>query len=161
MIVVSDASPLIALATINRLEILRSLYSTIIIPQAVYEEVAITGSGRPGSTEILNADWIEVKSASNVSKYQTLSLGDGETEAIALTLELKADLLILDEVKARREAKALGITFVGILGILIEAKSKQVIDKVKPILESLRDDAGFRISDALFERVLNSASEQG
>ena len=159
MIVVSDASPLIALSTIGELEILRDLYSEIIIPQAVNEEVVVLGAGRPGSDEILEADWIDVKSATDTAQYKNLNLGDGETEAIALAIELNADLLILDEVRARREAKALGVAFIGILGILVEAKSKQVIDEVKPILRKLRDEAGFRIGKSLFERVLNSVSE--
>lgn len=160
MIVVSDASPLIALATIDQLEILRELYSAIVIPQAVVQEITVKGPGGPGYINVNATEWISVKPAKNISKYESLSLGKGETEAIALTLEINADLLILDEVKARREASKLGIKFVGILGILIEAKAKGVIDQVKPILESLRDDAGFWISQSLIDHVLSSVGEQ-
>lgn len=160
MIVISDASAIIALATINHLRILKELYTEIIIPQAVFEEIAVAGIDRPGSREIGDADWIRAQSVSNFEPVKHLNLGDGETEAIALALELGADLLLLDEIKARREAKRLGVRFVGLLGILVEAKARNKIEEVKPVLDALQNEAGFRIGQTLYNHVLESVDEQ-
>jgi uncharacterized protein len=59
MIVVSNPSPLISLGAIGRLELMRTLYCAISIPRAVHHEVAVAGSGRPGSVEVQTFDWIQ------------------------------------------------------------------------------------------------------
>ena len=59
MIVVSNSSPIMNLAAVGQLDLLRTLYGRLIIPQAVYEEVAIAGKGRPGASDVEVADWIE------------------------------------------------------------------------------------------------------
>jgi predicted nucleic acid-binding protein len=159
VIVVSDASAVIALSIIGRLEILKELFHEIVIPSAVYHEIAIHGSQRPGAAEVQNSDWITVRSVRDGRPVANLNLGRGEKEAIALYLELKADILLIDEVKARREANRLDITYIGILGVLVEAKRQNIIQKVKPILNELRDNAGFRISNALYEYVMNEVGE--
>lgn len=108
MIVVSDASVIIALSTIGKLDILRELFREIIIPMAVYNEIVIQGSGRPGAEEVQNKHWITVYSVQDTSPVDALNLGLGEKEAIASSLELNADLLLVDEVKARKATKRLG-----------------------------------------------------
>lgn len=159
MIVISDASAIIALSIIGRIDILKELFHEIVIPSAVYREIAIQGSQRPGAAEVKNSDWITILSVQDNNPVANLNLGRGEKEDIALYLELKADLLLIDEVKARREANRFGINYIGLLGVLVEAKGQNVITTVQPILRELRDNAGFRISDSLYEYVLNEVVE--
>jgi uncharacterized protein len=94
MIVVSDASPLIALARIGRLELLREMFGTLLLPDSVWNEVTNAGSERAGSASILRADWIKRRSVSDSALVARLrrDLGAGESEAIALARESHADL---------------------------------------------------------------------
>ena len=83
----------------------------------------------------------------------------GEAEAIVLAVELKPDLFLLDERKGRVVASRLGIKFTGVLGILIEAKRSGLIAKVKPIMDVLIEQVGFRVSIKLYQQVLQVANE--
>ena len=89
MIVVSDSSPLISLARIGELEILRCLYGEILIPQAVWDEIVVEGEGRPGADEVRGSGWIRCEPVSNLHLARILrrELGAGEAEAIALAVE--------------------------------------------------------------------------
>lgn len=162
MIVVSNTSPIINLATIGKLDILRQLYGSIVIPESVYHEIAVTGSGEAGSMEVQTLGWIETKKAANRFQVAALQieLDKGEAEAIALALELKSDLLLLDERRGRAVASRLGLRSVGIIGCLIEAKHKRLIPSIKPILDSLIANAGFWVTESLYSRVLQTAGEQ-
>jgi len=93
VIVVSNTSPVINLAAIGQLELLNKLYGMIIIPQAVHHEITVKGPGQAGSTEIEKLKWIEVKTVSNQKLVQALKmeLDEGESEAIALAVELNAE----------------------------------------------------------------------
>ena len=161
MIVVSNTSPIINLTTIGKLDILQKLYGAIVIPESVYHEIAVTGSGEAGSREVQTFGWIETKKATNRLQVAALQieLDKGEAEAIALALELKADFLLLDERRGRAVASRLGLKSVGILGCLIEAKHKGLIPSIKPILDSLTANAGFWVSESLYNRVLQTAEE--
>ena len=66
MIVISNTSPVVNLAAIGQLELLRQLYGRVIIPQAVYEEIVIVGAGQPGAVEVEASDWIEVRQIADV-----------------------------------------------------------------------------------------------
>ena len=103
MIVVSDASPLLNLAIIGQLDLLRQLYDEVVIPQAVYDEVVVMGSDMPGASEVREAHWILTRQVQNQPLITALrlQLDYGEAEAIALASELNADLLLVDERKAR------------------------------------------------------------
>jgi len=76
-----------------------------------------------------------------------------------LALELQADDLLIDERLGRQEAVRLGLSIVGILGILVVAKQKRLIPQVKPIMDDLINQAGFRVSSQLYQRVLALAQE--
>jgi predicted nucleic acid-binding protein len=161
LIVVSNSSPLIALSAIGHLELLHSLYDQIWIPEAVYQEVAGANASRPGAVEIRTAAWI----TSHLVKGNFLpraldgELGRGEAEAIALAVERQADLLLIDERRGRKVAGRFGIRVLGVLGVLIEAKSKGLLLEVRPALNDLLTKAGFRISAALYQRALEEAGE--
>jgi hypothetical protein len=87
-------------------------------------------------------------------------LDAGEAEAIALSLEIKADLLLMDERIGRETANYLGLHYIGIIGSLFEAKSKGLISALKPHLDSLRDISGFHVKKALYDQILNDAGEK-
>lgn len=122
MIVVSNSSPLISLARIGHLYLLASFYQRILIPAEVHHEVTVVGKGLPGAEEVRNADWIEVapRTASAESRIEQLceGLGSGERAAILLAKTLPADLILLDEWKARRIARDAGLAVTGCLGLL-------------------------------------------
>jgi predicted nucleic acid-binding protein len=95
MIVVCNTSPIINLAAIGQLALLQQLYARVIIPEAVYHEIAVRGRGQPGSTEVRNLEWIEKSYLVNrvLATALEVDLDAGEAEAIALAIEAKADLL--------------------------------------------------------------------
>jgi hypothetical protein len=161
MIVVSNSSPLVSLAAIGRLELLRMLYGAIFIPRGVHHEVAVTGTGRPGAVEVQSFAWITCHDVGNPTVVTALQgkLDLGEAEAIALALELPADLLLMDERLGRIEATRFGLRFIGTLGVLIEAKARGHLLAIKPVLDELRTNAGFRVSEALRARVLQESGE--
>lgn len=161
MIVVSDASALINLARIRELRLLRRLYGKLLIPQAVWREVVVEGAGQPGADEVSNASWIEAKAVTNEHLARALrqDLDAGEAEAIVLALELEADLLIMDERLGRETAQHLGVRYLGLIGVLIAAKRGGLIDSVKSRLDALRDVAGFRVSNELYEHVVRDEGE--
>jgi len=162
MSVVSNASPLISLARIGKLDLLHQLYDEVLIPEAVWQEVVIEGVGQPGADEVKAATWIKTQSVTNTPLVHALrqELDAGEAEAIVLTLETQAELLLMDERVGREVARHLGLRYTGLIGVLVEAKHKGVLSTVKPQLDELRNIAGFRIRDALYVRVLQDEREE-
>ncbi len=160
MIVVSNSGPLIALARIGRLDLLRAVCGKLLIPQAVRDELVVSGGYRPGAYEVAAAGWIEVVRVRDVTAVRLLQnrLDAGESEAVVLAIELGADLLLMDEARGRRVAEAQAINLVGTVGLLVEAKRQGVIDAVTPLLEKLRS-GGFRMSKDLFRTGQQLAGE--
>jgi uncharacterized protein len=159
LIVVSDSSSLIALAAVGHLEVLRGLYGEVIIPSAVWTEV--TTPNRPGAADIQGAVWIRVASVTNRSLIDGLPrpVGVGEAEAIALAQELGADILLIDERRARKTALELGLPVTGLLGVLLEAKKAGLISALKPILDRMEAVVAFRLKRALYDATLRAAGE--
>jgi uncharacterized protein len=150
VIVVSNSSPLIALARIGRLSLLASLYKRILIPAEVQHEVTVAGRGLPGAEEVRNANWIEValrKSLADPSLAQACQdLGAGERGAILLAKSLPADIILLDEWKARRIAREAGLSIVGCLGTLEAAAGKGLVaDLRQAYIDLLRHGIRFDI----------------
>jgi predicted nucleic acid-binding protein len=161
MIVVSNTSPIINMAAVGRLDLLQQLYEKVVIPQAVYNEITVVGAGQPGAMEVQTVDWIEAKEVTNRILVTALQaeLYEGEAEAIALAIQLKAHLLLLDERRGRAVASRLGLRFIGLLGVLVEAKQKGYISRVKPLLDDLMAKASFWVSHQLYARVLREVGE--
>lgn len=161
MIIVSDSSPIMNLACIDRLYILPAIYKEIIIPKTVFKEIVELGEGKPGSESVKNANWIVVKNCSQFEMMHELEkeLDSGEAEAISLAIELGAEVLLIDEYKGRNIARKNGVRVLGLLGVLIEAKKRLIIDSVKQEIDKLLVDANFWISNELYSEVLKSVNE--
>ncbi len=161
MMVVSDASPLINLARIGQLDLLRTLYQRLLLPEAVWQEVVIDGAGQPGSEEVPAADWINSQPVANRPLVQALqqTLGAGEAEAIVLALETEAALLLMDERLGRSTAEHLGLRCIGLVGVALEARHRGLLEHVRPFLDALRNLAGFHLNEALYRRVLQDEGE--
>jgi predicted nucleic acid-binding protein len=161
MIVVSNTSPLINLARIGRLDLLHQLYGEVLLPEAVWQETVINGTGQAGADEIRTAAWVKIQAVSNQPMVRALrqELDAGEAEAIVLALESRADLLLMDERLGRETAQHLGLRYVGLIGVLIAAKSRGLIGQIKPELNALREVAGFFVDDTLYVQVLKDAGE--
>jgi len=156
VIIVSNAGPLISLAKIERFELLRDLFGKLYIPQAVYDEVAVKGAGRAGANEVAKAvgDWIELREVKNRVMVQSLltKLGKGESEAIALSLKMKANGVLLDDSKARVTAEFMGLSVAGTIGMLGEAQKKGLISDLRPLVDKLRDQ-GFHLGDQVYAEI--------
>lgn len=161
MKVVSNASPLINLARIGQLSLLPCLFGRLLIPEAVWHEVVIEGHGQPGADEVRAAQWIELSAVANRDLVHLLrqDLDPGEAEAVALAVGINADWLVMDERLGRETARHFGLRCVGLIGVLSAAKRRGVVSALHPLLDQLRDVAGFRISSALYEQVLRDAGE--
>lgn len=163
MIVVSDASPIINLSAVGRLALLQQLFGTVLIPPAVHAEVVTAGASRAGVAEVEASEWIELRSLRDPSSAKALlfQLDRGEAEAIALAAEIPGALLLIDERRGRLVARRTGVPHVGLLGILLWAKRAGHLENVKPSLDDLVGRVGFRVSPALYARVLAEANEFG
>ena len=158
MLIVCDTSPITNLLQIGQLNILHSLFKQIVIPESVYNELMYYEDQK---NEIERRSWIIVKSVKNFKKLELLELqlDKGEAEAIVLAEELSADMIVIDERKGRKIATEYGLRIIGLLGILISAKREGYIDLLKPYLEKLVFDVGFRINKNLYQRVLQEVDE--
>ena len=87
------------------------------------------------------------------------NLDQGEAEAIVLTIERGADLLLVDERRGRRSATAAGLTVIGLLGVVTRAKRSGLIDLAKPVLDELMQVARFWIGPDLYAEVLAELGE--
>jgi uncharacterized protein len=161
VIVVSDTSPINNLAAINQLQLLQQLYGIILIPEAVYRELTDPSFPVAGAAEVQTFDWIQCRSVNDRTVIEALSneLDVGEAEAIALALETKAELVLIDERRGRLVAGRLNLRYTGILGILVESKSRGLINEVKPLMNALINQAGFWVAAPLYNNVLRFVNE--
>lgn len=154
---VANAGPLIHLSWIGQLRLLPALFSEVIVPVAVRDEVLRAGSDVPGVSDLRNAfaaDQFFVQRVVDLAAVEALtaSLDRGESEALILMREVQADLLLMDDRRARLEALRQGYSLMGTVGILRIARSRELIPSAAALLEELRE-LGFRLSTALLELV--------
>lgn len=161
MIVVCDTSPITNLAAIGRLPLLRDLFQSLTIAPGVGAELHAKGATWPGSHEVDAAPWIVRRAPNNAALVATLrtSLDLGESETIALAVEIGAGLVLMDERDGRHAAQALGLRVMGAVGALIHAKRRGMIGAIRPELNALRDRAGFYLGEAVYAKALNAAGE--
>ncbi len=162
MPVVSNTSPILNLAIVGQLGLLKMQFSQILVPLEVVAELK-PDEQRPGSVAIqqaLDSGWIQSQplSPQSLPSFTLLRqhLDLGESAAIALALEIQAKMILLDEREGRKTAKSLGLNITGLLGVLLKARATGTIPALKPIVDDLMSLAGFRISPALLERILEN-----
>ena len=166
-IIIVDASPLIALASIDRLELLEKLYHNVFIPDAVKQELMLdsnmAGAKRLGLA--MNQGWLKIESCEYPEEpYQLLLqlLDQGEVEAILLaecfTPNKDYRFLLIDERKGRKVAQARGLLIAGTGVVLLAAKQKRFIDSVEKELDAMQGN-GYCLSVALRQKLLDMAGE--
>ena len=162
--IASDSSPLISLASINRFCILEKHYDHIIIPPAVWTEITDDPHRRPGCLELIKArdsNFVKIINPENLHLIQLLKnqLHEGEAEAIALALQEKAPILLIDEAEGREVAKSYSIPVIGVIGILAAAKKTSEIESMKTELDSLIQRTSFRVSRIIYDKALEMSGE--
>jgi predicted nucleic acid-binding protein len=158
--IVCNATPLINFASINRLDVLQSLFTEIFIPQAVYRETV--ESRFPNSATIIKeiqAGWLNIQEVGEIPKSIPLELDIGEREVIALAITGKNIKVLLDEKRARKVAQSLRLNVIGTLGVLILAKQNQIIPNVKPLLDAIMIKAQYWVNKSLYYSVLQAVAE--
>ncbi len=164
LVVVSDSSPLIYLTRLAQLPLLQALHNTVFVPQAVWDEVVIGGAGLPESlalSEAVAIGWICVKAPQQgAASLLAISerLGRADVEAILLAQELGA-LLLTDDSEVRELAESMAVKVGGTIGLLVRGKREGMIERVRPLLDTLRTQTNFRMSERLYELALSDAGE--
>jgi predicted nucleic acid-binding protein len=160
-VIVADSGPLIGLGKIGRLELLRKLARSVVIPAPVWREVVEAGGGRVEAEEVrrlFSADVVE-PDAPLFDAYR-LFLGAGEASALALAAGRPDALLLMDDARARRIAAAQGFRCLGSIGLLLRAKRHGYLVAIGPEIRALRK-CGIFLSDEIVARVLRAAEEDG
>lgn len=147
--IISDTSCFIILANIGELEILHKVYGQIVTTVDIATEYG----------EVL-PKWVEVVTVKDKYRQQLLEMqiDKGESSAIALALETPDSTIILDDYKARRIARQLGLIFTGTIGVIIKAKLNGAIPSIKPLLEKIKQ-TDFRLSTEIELQALKEANE--
>ena len=161
MIVVSNTTPLIGLASIGRFDLLHAMFGEITVPQAVYDEAVVAGRTEGGAKrEVSSATWIKTVPVRDRLAVEVLldELDLGEAETIILARELHADWVLMDEKKGRRKLEQMGMSKIGTLGLLLKARQVGILSAIRPEIERLRHQ-GFSVSQAVTDAVLAAAGE--
>ena len=157
MILVADASALIALSACDSLALLEELFGTVLVPQAVFLEVAAVD--KPQSDRLRSYLQGKVR-AVDMQRFVYLDAyaDAGETQAMLLYKELAADYLLIDDRRGRKVAKINQIKTVGSLGVLLQAKRAGMISRIAPLIEQIAASPVF-MSESLIQTVLDLADE--
>lgn len=161
MLVVSDTSVLLNLCRVSAEGLLPGLFGEVWVPPAVAAEFSRLAGDRPRFQGLVLPGWVRISPAVEVSPEVRAcpDLDSGETEALSLALEMHADAVLMDEAAGRRAATLLKVPFVGVAGILIRARAQGLIPVVRPLLERLRDEAGFWLHPRFEAEVLRLVGE--
>jgi predicted nucleic acid-binding protein len=159
VIVVSNSSPLITLARIAHLDLLRQLFGRIHIAGEVHAEVVVRGAGRPAAEAVQAADWVEIHPPTDTSELDRLrmrhALGAGELATVLLAQHLPADLAIIDERSARRLALAQGVAVMGCVGILERGHRRGFVTDLRAAYAQLLAQ-GIRIDRQILDQSLTA-----
>jgi predicted nucleic acid-binding protein len=159
-IVVSDTSPIRALGHLGLINLLQELFSDVLIPPAVERELRNPASGT-ATVDVNGIPFLRVQAPSDRNRVGQLcqTLDPGESEALALALEVRADLVLIDEAAGRAAAKRLGLTPIGVLGTLIRAKQRGRVGLLEPLIDRLQAELHFFISPQVRAEALRLAGE--
>ncbi|MEM7537669.1 MAG: DUF3368 domain-containing protein [Chloroflexota bacterium] len=158
--IISNATPLIAFARIQRLDLLRQVVGSLVIPEMVAEEIRGYRGGQYAEIDLKRESWITVQSVKSQTQVRLLlpTLDQGEAEVITLALEQKAKLVLIDELTGRKVAESLHLSVMGSVGILIRAKQMGIIPTVRPLLDEMVN-RGIRYSQRFITSVLQQIGE--
>jgi len=137
MLVVSNTNPLIILFHCNKLDILHQLFREVYIPAAVFTEAVDNAKNVLQSKAIQACSYIKVKPLTGPYITTSHKLDKGEIEALSLAHYLNANVIILDDKRAQKEAKLFGIPFVSTFTILVKAHSKSIIKNLMEVIKEL------------------------
>ena len=159
-IVVSDTSPIRALAFVGELNLLSELFGRVVIPPAVARELQFPAD-RFESINVSDFSFLEVVTPTRLDEVQRLrnSLDAGESEALVLAVELNANLILIDERRARDAARRMNLSVAGIIGVLQRAKNARLVPAIGPILKEIVDGLGFFLSRELVDEILRQEGE--
>jgi hypothetical protein len=159
-VVVSDTSPLRALAHVGQLELLPHFFDRVLVPPAVVAELA-SPVGRLPPLDLRDIGFARIQAPREGPQLRELleRLDAGEAEALALALEIRADRVLIDEAAGRSVASELGLTVIGALGVLLLGKQDGLVPAIGPLLDRLESEIKFFISPALRADVLQRAGE--
>jgi len=160
-LVVSDTSPIRAMAYLQLLDVLAQLFGDVLVPPKVAAELRTPPSDLP-RVEVAQLSFVRVQAPVNQAKvlelHQTLDLG--ESEALVLALEVNAEAVLIDEMSGRKIATDLGLSPVGVLGILVKAKARGRVSEIRPLVDKLREELNFFVSNEVYLGVLRLAGEE-
>ena len=158
--VICNTGPIIALSMIGRIDILQNLFEFVAIPEAVHNEILEGGATNIGLPNYRKVKWIKIMPLSNpIDPLLSTSLDVGEAAVIGLARELNANLVLVDERKARKIARTIyGLHVIGSARVLVEAKRRGLLDNVGAALQAMRD-GGYWIGDSIVDAALKQAGE--
>lgn len=158
--IICNSGPLIALGILGRLDLLRSLFDVVLVPEAVQKEIEPGGVKLAGLEDFRRADWIRIVPLKEKRDELLESLLDvGEAAVISLAREQKASLVLIDERKARKVARDIyGLQPIGTARILVEAKKKYLLPDTTSQFQKLRQE-GYWIHASIVETALREAGE--
>lgn len=141
MTVVADSSPLVVLTKLGCFDLLNRLFPRVYISAEVHYEVVVAGAGLPGSSEVSNAEWIEMRAVQNAAglyaAQRKYGLGPGEMSTILLAKELRASPVLLDDYRARQVAKAQGLGVMGSIGLLEAFYDRGYLTDLRGVFQEL------------------------
>jgi predicted nucleic acid-binding protein len=156
---VINASPLILLGKVDQIPLFGALAGEIAVPRAVIQEVSAKPDGERTAQTLMALESANVVD-DEVPPANILSwdLGPGETQVISHAVIHSADRVVIDDLEARRCAKAMGLAIIGTLGIVGRAKAAGLIDHARPVVQRLRE-TGLYASDEIVLRLLREVGE--
>lgn len=159
--IVSNTTPISNLLHLQLLGLFGKLFAKVMIPQAVYDEVNAFWKHDVLWQKCIYGGVLNVMPVANSLLIQQLKLNLhlGEAEVIALALEQKADLCLIDDRDGRSIAESNGLAISGTIGFLIKAKQRNYIPNIAPLLDALRNDFHFWISDDVYMAALKLTGE--
>lgn len=154
-----NASPLIFLARVSRLDLLRDVAQSAVVPQSVMRELEAGSDLDDAMAVVRRSDWLlAVDDPVVPESVRIWDLGAGESAVLAWAIAHPSAEAVIDDLQARRCAASLGIPVRGTLGVVLVAEQRGLISAARPIIEELRA-AGMYLSDAVIERALSMVGE--
>lgn len=149
-IIITDTSCFIILDKIGGFDVLRKCFKNVVTTPEIQQEF---GGELP--------KWIEIRPVSDTTLQDVFkeTVDSGEASAIALAMETSNAVLIIDDLKGRKLASRMALSFMGTLGLLVKAKEYGVILSVKPYLDKIQA-TDFRISSSLVDLLLEKTGEK-